>query len=67
MTLRIPRSYRRTQNERPAACAQRRANTELIDWSHLSRDHTSWFAPDGFHLTSTGQAKFASLIATIRA
>ena len=67
VNLRIPRSYRRVQNERLAACAQRRANTELIDWFHFSRNHPSWFAPDGFHLTPTGQTKFASLIATMSA
>ena len=64
MNLQIPRSYRRIQNERLAACAQRRANTALIDWFHLSRDHPSWFAADGYHLTPTGQTKYASLIAT---
>lgn len=38
VNLKIPRSYRRTQNERLAACAQRRANTLLIDWFHHSRN-----------------------------
>ncbi len=64
VNLRIPRSYRRTQNERLAACARRRANTVLIDWFGYSRDHPSWFAADGYHLTSTGQTKFAALIAS---
>jgi hypothetical protein len=64
VNLKIPRSYRRTQNERLAACAQRRANTLLIDWFHYGRNHPSWFAADGYHLTSVGQAKYASFIAT---
>ena len=64
VTLKIPRSYRRVQNERLAACAQRRANTLLIDWFGYSRYHPSWFAVDGYHLTAAGQTKFASLIAT---
>jgi hypothetical protein len=63
VNLKIPRSYRRTQNERLAACAQRHANTVLIDWFGYSRDHPSWFAADGYHLTSRGQARFAALIA----
>jgi len=63
VNLKIPRSYRRIQNERLAACAQRRANTLLIDWFHYSRNHPSWFAADGYHLTSAGQTKFAALIA----
>ncbi len=64
VNLRIPRSYRRIQNERLAACARRRANTALIDWFGYSHDHPSWFAADGYHLTSTGQTRFASFIAT---
>ena len=64
VTLKIPRSYRRVQNERLAACAQRRANTVLIDWFGYSHHHPSWFAADGYHLTSIGQTRFASFIAT---
>ena len=64
VNLKIPRSYRAIQNERLAACAQRRANTLLIDWFNFSRSHPSWFAADGYHLTSVGQARYASFIAT---
>ena len=64
VTLKIPRSYRRVQNERLAACAQRRANTVLIDWFGYSHHHPSWFAADGYHLTSIGQTRFAAFIAT---
>ena len=63
VNLKIPRSYRRTQNQRLAACAQRRANTHLIDWFHYSRSHPSWFAADGFHLTAEGQTRYASFVA----
>jgi hypothetical protein len=62
VTLRIPRWYRATQNERLAACAERRANTRLIDWYGYSHDHPGWFADDGFHLTSRGQARYAAFI-----
>ena len=64
VNLKIPRSYRRTQNERLAACAQRRANAVLIDWFGYSHDHPSWFAVDGFHLTPIGQSKYAGFIAS---
>jgi hypothetical protein len=64
VNLKIPRSYRSIQNERLAACAERRGNTLLIDWYHYSRSHSSWFAADGYHLTSAGQTNYASLIAT---
>lgn len=62
VNLKIPRSYRATQNRRLAACVDRHANTVLLDWFHLSRDHPSWFAPDGYHLSSTGRARYASLL-----
>jgi hypothetical protein len=64
VTLKIPRWYRVTQNERLAACAQRRANTLLIDWYRYSHEHRAWFAADGYHLTPTGQARYAAFIAT---
>ena len=64
VNLKIPRWYRRTQNERLAACAGRRANTQLIDWFRYSRNHSSWFAADGFHLTAEGQTRYAAFIAT---
>lgn len=63
VNLKIPRPYRRNQNERLAACAQRRANTLLIDWFHYSRSHPSWFAADGYHLNSAGQTKYAAFVA----
>jgi len=62
VTLKIPRWYRTTQNERLAACAERRANTLLIDWYAYSHDHPGWFADDGYHLTSRGQAKYAAFL-----
>jgi hypothetical protein len=64
VNLKIPRSYRRAQNARLAACAQRRANTVLIDWFDYSRTHPAWFAADGYHLTGLGQTRYASLIAS---
>ena len=47
---------------RLAACAERRANTQLINWYRFSHDHPSWFAADGYHLTPRGQAKYAAFI-----
>jgi hypothetical protein len=62
VNLKIPRSYRATQNRRLAACAARHANTRLLDWFHLSKDHPSWFASDGYHLSATGRARYASFL-----
>jgi lysophospholipase L1-like esterase len=64
VNLKIPRWYRSVQNRRLAACAGRRANTVLINWFFFSRDHPFWFAADGFHLSPTGQARYAAFVAT---
>jgi hypothetical protein len=64
VNLKIPRWYRSSQNRQLAACAQRRANTVLVNWFFFSRDHPFWFAADDFHLTPTGQARYAAFIAT---
>ncbi|HYY07001.1 MAG TPA: hypothetical protein VFA25_00200 [Actinomycetota bacterium] len=62
VNLKIPRSYRATQNRRLAACARRHLNTLLLDWFHLSKDHPSWFAADGYHLSSTGRGRYTSFL-----
>jgi hypothetical protein len=64
VNLKIPRRYRRFQNQQLAACAERRTNTVLVNWFFFSRNHSSWFATDGFHLTPTGQARYAAFVAT---
>jgi len=64
VNLKIPRSFRKVQNERLAACARRRANTLLLNWYAFSHDHPSWFAADGYHLTALGQTKYASFVAS---
>ena len=62
VTLKIPRWYRSVQNGQLAACAERRANTRLINWYLHSRDHPSWFAADGYHLTPEGQEEYAAFV-----
>jgi hypothetical protein len=63
VTLKVPRSWRILDNHRLRLCARRFANTRLIDWYAVSRDHPGWFARDGYHLTASGQTAYASLIA----
>ena len=41
---------RKAQNTRLRACADRHANTSLLDWYGYSRGHGGWFY-DGMHLT----------------
>ena len=63
VNLKIPRSYREESRTNAWPCARRRANTVLVNWFAYSRDHPSWFAADGFHLTALGQSRYAAFIA----
>jgi hypothetical protein len=35
---------------------------KVLDWVHYSAGHTSWFQPDGLHLTFSGAKAFARLL-----
>ena len=61
VTLKVPRGWRRINNQRLRTCA-RRHGADVIDWYSYSRSHDSWFYSDGFHLTSVGQRKYARLL-----
>jgi len=52
---------RKAQNTRLRACADRHANTSLIDWYGYSRGHGGWFY-DGMHLTASGQNAYAAYL-----
>jgi hypothetical protein len=52
---------RKAQNTRLRACADRHANTSLLDWYGYSRGHGGWFY-DGMHLTASGQDAYASFL-----
>jgi hypothetical protein len=38
------------------------ARVKVLDWVHYSAGHTSWFQPDGLHLTFSGAKAFARLL-----
>jgi hypothetical protein len=61
VTVKVPRGWRRTNNQRLRTCA-RRHGADIIDWYSFSRSHDSWFYSDGFHLTSVGQRKYARFL-----
>lgn len=63
VTVKVPRFWQKTNNDRLRACAGRYSYAYLIDWSSYSRSHASWFYSDGYHLTATGQRAYASYIA----
>jgi hypothetical protein len=52
---------RKAQNIRLHACADRHANTRLIDWYAYSRGHGAWFW-DGMHLTPKGRLAYTALL-----
>lgn len=63
VTVKVPRFWRQTNNQRLRACADRYPSAYLIDWYAYSRSHSSWFYSDGYHLTATGQRAYASFVA----
>src|SRR3954465_491681 len=38
------------------------ARVKVLDWVHYSGGHSSWFQPDGLHLTFSGAKAFARLL-----
>jgi hypothetical protein len=62
VTLKVPRFYRATNNDRLRACANRFPHAHLIDWFSYSKSHGAWFYADGFHLTPTGQRAYAAYV-----
>jgi hypothetical protein len=61
--LRLPRSWRRENNDRLERCARGEPNVHVIDWSGHARGHDAWFADDGYHLTPLGARRYAGYIA----
>ena len=62
VTLKIPRPHRTPSNNVLKACVHRHANARLIDWYADSHRHDNWFYRDGYHLTPTGQVKYAAFL-----
>lgn len=62
VTVKVPRSWQRPNNEVLQACARRYRRAFLIPWSSHARGHPGWFASDGYHLTSSGRSAYASFI-----
>ena len=50
--------YAQTNAEIRAA-ARKRPWMKVVDWNSYSRDHSTWFASDGIHLSAEGAVQFA--------
>jgi hypothetical protein len=63
---RVPRSWQAGNNTTLAQCANSTAfaasRVYLIDWYSYSRNKSSWFYSDGFHLRPTGKSAYATLL-----
>jgi hypothetical protein len=62
VTVKVPRSWRTANNARLKKCA-RRHDARIVDWYAFSHGHDAWFYSDGFHLTPSGQRKYARFLA----
>jgi hypothetical protein len=62
VTVRVPRQWRRVNNQRLARCDRAFARAHLIDWYTRSKSHGAWFASDGYHLTALGAKRYAGII-----
>jgi hypothetical protein len=62
VNLKVPRDWRVVDNRRLHRCAKHLKRAYLIDWYGHSHDHPGWFARDGYHLTATGAAAYASFV-----
>jgi hypothetical protein len=62
VNLKVPRSWRVVDNRRLRRCAKHFHRAYLVDWYGHIHDHPGWFARDGFHLTRTGAAAYASFL-----
>lgn len=62
VTVKVPRSWERSNNKVISRCAARYGNVYLVDWRrHVSR-HRGLLESDGYHLTSKGARHYARLV-----
>ena len=64
VTLKVPRSWERANNEAIRACARRHGSgrVSVIDWRAQAVAHPEWLYADGIHLRPAGARAFARLI-----
>lgn len=63
---RVPRSWQAGNNTTLAKCANSTvfaaSRVYLIDWYSYSRNKSTWFYSDGFHLKPAGKSAYATLL-----
>ena len=62
LTLRAARHPYLQSNAAIYAAARRHREMTVLDWNSYSRGHSSWFQPDGLHLTGAGAQALAAFM-----
>ena len=64
VTVKVPRSWMASNNRTLRRCdaSFRAGRVVLIDWAKASAGRSSWFARDGYHLTTSGRRAYAALL-----
>jgi lysophospholipase L1-like esterase len=62
LTLRAARHPYVESNAAIYAAARRHRELAVLDWNRYARGHTSWFQPDGLHLTGAGAQALAAFM-----
>lgn len=62
VTIRVPRSWQEPNNDLLNGCAASSERIHIVRWFAHSNGHPEWFATDGYHLTTEGQAAYTALL-----
>lgn len=62
VTVKVPRSWRGSNNRILRACAKRHDHVRLIPGTAYAHAHGSWFTSDGYHLTPIGRVRYTQLV-----
>jgi hypothetical protein len=63
VTVKVPRSWERSNNRTIRECATRFDNVRIVEWNLQASAHAEWLYDDVVHLRPDGARAFARLIA----
>ena len=65
VTVKVPRSWERSNNRTIRECARRFDNVRIVEWNTAATSHPEWLYDDGVHLRPDGARAFARLITQV--
>ena len=66
VTTHVPtQPWQKTTNNLIMKTAQQHSNVHVVDWQALSKNHSSWFAPDHIHVQTQGAKQYVRLIVQV--